>query len=228
MWYWIFFSQKPQINKKRQHHDKRDSWKRHITDTDHRNLNQRNNRKGNNWRARYERGCSGREIRVLPKGDHTIKISLRLLNTSSFRSRFITNSKSLELVIEIITIYEINDTTQISILLLVHCIFFIYIVALDLLMNIHVDIFATGRHATNNQSIHQSLLPRHFAIKVVRSIFIHMMARSTRFTTLCHDSLSVNCDSSVVFFWYSGSATNKVNIIYYVLETTTITALSFT
>jgi hypothetical protein len=49
--------------------------------------------------------------RVLPKGDHTIKISLRLLNTSSFRSRFITNSKSLELVIEIITIYEILHKT---------------------------------------------------------------------------------------------------------------------
>ena len=65
-------------------------------------------------------------IRVLHKGDHKIKISLRLLNTSSFRSRFITNSKSLELVIEILTIYEIIATTQISILLLVHCIFFIY------------------------------------------------------------------------------------------------------
>jgi hypothetical protein len=65
---------------------------------------------------------------------------------------------------------------------------YIFIVALDLLMNIHVDIFAAGRHATNNQSIHQSLSPRHFAIKVVSSIFIHMMARSTRYTTLCDDS----------------------------------------
>lgn len=49
---------------------------------------------------------------ILHKGDHEIKISLRLLYTSSFISRFITNSKSLELAIEIITIYEINVSTN--------------------------------------------------------------------------------------------------------------------
>ena len=103
-------------------------------------------------------------IRVLHKGDHKIKISLRLLNTSSFRSRFITNSKSLELVIEILTIYETIATTQISILLLVHCIFFIYIYILLHLISSWIYMLIYLPLDVTQPTINQSINPYHHVI----------------------------------------------------------------